>query len=248
MFRSDRDALANKVDDLAAENERLRLQNEAMRKDLLDQRAGGQTVASNVYRGGIEGLGSGERVALARHQLEAFPVWGTVLLHIVTFGMASFVRFNAMHARLPKAERDDPSVARSIGFHLIPYFNYYWVFWNGLRLADRLNLQCRLRGLPDGVPRGLVIAAAVASIIPYVQFLTGPIVWLFVAASMQRTVNQIVAHDEQAEGEREEQVHATAGVPGVRIPAVADLPLPEDVAAQAEAEAAAAIAEQRLRR
>lgn len=250
MFRSDRDALADKVDDLAAENERLRLQNEAMRRDLLDQRAGAHAIASNVYRGGVGGLGEGERVALARHQLEAFPVWAAVLLHLVTFGLSSFIRFNAMHGQLPKAERDDPSVAKAIGFHLIPYFNYYWVFWNGLRLADRLNLQCRLRGLPDGVPRGLVVTACVASVIPYIQVLAGPIVWLFVSLHMQRTVNRIVEFDAQTAAERAEPTYAGAGVPGVRIPAVKDLPLPDDVAEQAEAEAAAdaAIAEQRQRR
>lgn len=242
MFRSDRDALSNKVDDLQAENERLRLQNEAMRKDLLEQRSGPATIASNVYRGGVASLGAGERVAIARHRLEAFPVWATVLLHIVTFGLSSFIRFNAMHGQLPKAERDDPSAARAIGFHFIPYFNYYWVFWNGLRLADRLNLQCRLRGLPDGVSRGLVIAAGVASVIPYVQMLAGPIVWLFVAIAMQRTVNQIVQLDAEAA-----QPAAAAATAGMRFPAVKDLPLPEDVAAQAEAEAEAAIAERRMR-
>lgn len=249
MFRSDRDALANKLDDLAAENERLRLQNEAMRKDLLEQRAGTQPFVSNVYRGGVAVLGQGERVALARHQLEAFPVWATVLLHVLTFGLSSFIRFNAMHGALPKAERDEPSVARSIGFHLIPYFNYYWVFWNGLRLTDRLNLQCRLRGLPEGVPRGLVVMAGVAIVIPYIQMLAGPIAWLFVAVYMQRTVNRVVAFDAQTEADRVDAAYAGAGVPGVRIPAVKDLPLPDDVAAQAaEAEAAAAVAEERLRR
>jgi hypothetical protein len=185
-------------------------------------------------------------VALARHQLEAFPVWATVLVHVLTFGIASFLRFNTMHGRLPKAERDDPSTARAIGFHFIPYFNYYWVFWNGLRLADRINLQARLRGLPDGVPRGVVVMAGVASIIPYIQFVTGPIVWLIVAIYMQRTVNQIVAFDAQSDAERVEAAYAGAGV---RIPTVKDLPLPDDVAEQAaEAEAAAAIAERRLRR
>ncbi|WP_441285711.1 hypothetical protein ACSRUE_24565 [Sorangium sp. KYC3313] len=250
MFRSDRDALAGKLDDVQAENERLRRQNEAMRHALLAQRVGGQPVASNTYRGGVAGLGAGERVALARHQLEAFPVWATALLHVVTFGIVSFIRFNAMHAQLPQAERDDPSVGKAIGLHFAPYFNYYWIFWNGLRLCDRVNLQCRLRGMPDGVPRGLVIAACVASVIPYIQLLTGPITWLFVAIAMQRTVNRIVELDARPTRERVAPVDAGAGVFGVRFPAVQALPLPDDAAvqAEAEAEAAAAVAEQRRRR
>lgn len=250
MFRSDRDALADKLDDVQAENERLRRQNEAMRHALLAQRVGGQPVASNTYRGGVAGLGAGERVALARHRLEAFPVWATALLHVVTFGIVSFIRFNAMHAELPQAERDDPSVGKAIGLHFAPYFNYYWIFWNGLRLCDRVNLQCRLRGMPDGVPRGLVIAACVASVIPYIQLLAGPITWLFVAIAMQRTVNRIVELDARTTSARVAPVDAGAGVFGVRFPAVEALPQPDDVAvqAEAEAEAAAAVAEQRQRR
>ncbi|WP_437274461.1 hypothetical protein WME90_24750 [Sorangium sp. So ce375] len=247
MFRSDRDALADKLDDVEAENERLRQQNEAMRHALLAQRIG-RSAASNAYRGGVAGLGTGERVALARHQLEAFPVWATALLHVVTFGIASFIRFNAMHARLPQAERDDPSVGKAIALHFAPYFNYYWIFWNGLRLCDRVNLQCRLRGMPDGVPRGLVIAACVASVIPYIQLLAGPIVWLFVAIAMQRTVNRIVELDARTTSERVDPVRVDAGVFGARFPAVQALPQPDDIAVQAEAEAAAAFAEQRQRR
>lgn len=233
MFRSDRDALANKVDDLQAENERLRRQNEAMRSDLLAQRTGAAAAAPNVYRANVEEISPGERVALSRHQLTAFPVWAAVILHLITFGLASFIRFNLMHGKLPKAERDDPSAGKGIGFHFIPYFNYYWVFWNGLRLADRINLQCRLRGIPLPVSRGLVISAGVASVVPYVQFITGPLVWLAVAIAMQRAVNAVVEADAEAARSAEE---AREAAPPLRVPAVQDLPLPEDVAAQAEIE------------
>ncbi|WP_437644680.1 hypothetical protein [Sorangium sp. So ce362] len=95
-----------------------------------------------------------------------------------------------------------------------------WIFWNGLRLCDRVNLQCRLRGMPDGVPRGLVIAACVARVIPYIQLLAGPITWLFVAIAMQRTVNRIVELDARTTSERVAPVDAGAGVFGVRFPAV----------------------------
>jgi hypothetical protein len=241
MFRSDRDALAGQVDDLRAENERLRQQNEAMRADLLAQRSAEAQPVTKVYKEGIAHLGKGEQAALARHSLEAFPVWATVLLHVVTFGISSFIRFNLMHDKLPKAERDDPSNAKAIGFHFIPYFNYYWVFFNALRLTDRLNLQCRLRGMPEGVSRGLVIGAAVSAVIPYVQMITAPIVFLVVAIHMQRTVNALVAHDAE---QRTSAEGAAAREQSYRIPEVAELPGPHDVAqahedARAEAEALA---------
>lgn len=237
MFRSDRDALAGKVDDLRAENERLRAQNEAMRHDLLERRAVAGPQQGNVYPLGESSLSEGERAALGAHWLRPGRVWVMVLLHLLTFGLSSFFRFNLMHDRLPKAQHDDPSAAKAIGFHLIPYFGIYWVFWNGLRLADRLNLQLRLHGMPATISRSAVIAAGVCSLVPYVNMLLAPLMWLFVAISMQRAVNALVAEQEREElGEGAEE--AAAHQPRMRIPNVADLPLPEEVAAQAEEEAA----------
>ena len=237
MFRSDRDALARKVDDLRAENERLRSQNEAMRHDLLDRRAQNLSPQASVYAGGEAGLGAGEQAALATHQLRAFPVWATVVLHLLTFGASSFFRFNLMHDRLPKAQHDDPSAVKSIGFHLIPYFNFYWMFWNGLRLADRLNLQLRLRGMNPTIARNAVITAGVLTLVPYVSVIASPIAWLAVAISMQRAVNALAARADQERMDREASEEASTRL---RVPEVRDLPLPEDVAAEAEAEADAA--------
>lgn len=233
MFRSDRDALAGQVDDLRAENERLRAQNEAMRTDLLARREAAPAPAGSVYKSGFAHLTPGERAALAVHSLRPFPVWALVLLHVFTLGIFSFVHFNLMHDRLPKAEHDDPSAAKGIGFWFIPYFNLYWMFFNPLRLVDRINLQYRLRGEPDAMPRGIVVAAAVISIIPYFA----PLAWLGAAIRMQRVVNRLATPPQEA---AVPEAVAAATVPGARFASVSDLPLPEDVAAQAEEEAAAA--------
>ena len=245
MFRSDRDALSDKVDELRIENERLRHENEAMRHELLARRAADPTFGSRnaVYKNPY--LGDAERAVLSRHGLRAFPIWATVVTHVFSLGIASWIRFNVMHDQLPKAEHDDPTAFKAIALHLAPYFNMYWVFFNGLRLTDRVNLQLRLRDEAPTIDRRIVIGAGVASVIPYVNFVLAPIVWLAVAIQMQRAVNRIVEIDEARRA-------ATADASAERVrfpdemmapgkPAESD-PTARDVAAEAEAEASEILA------
>jgi hypothetical protein len=245
MFRSDRDALAQQVEDMRREQAQLRAQNDAMRQDLLARRqqvpeaGGGVGVFGSVYRGGPAHLTPGERTALAHHQLRAFPVWAALTLHFLTFGIFSLIHFSLMHGRLPHAERDDPSAARALGFWFIPYLNIYWMFFSPLRLADRLNLQLRLRGLPEGIPRSLVIACAVLMMVPWVGWLVGPaILWPIAILHFQRAANTLAAlpHD----GAEAAAVAAREQAPGLRvaIPLVRDLPGPDAaIEQQAELEA-----------
>ncbi|MFT3772047.1 MAG: hypothetical protein QM820_42110 [Minicystis sp.] len=234
MFRSDRDALAGKVDDLRAENERLRAQNEAMRADLLARRAATpEADRVEIYRANIAALSAGERAALSVHSLKAFPLWATAALHVATFGVFSLVHFNLMHDRLPKAHHKDPTAAKGIGFTFIPYFHFYWIVFNTLRLTDRINLQFRLRGKPDAVPRALAILVGVLSMLPYVQFVTAPIAWAVMALFLQRAVNRLV---EMRDTEtRREVVSTRVDVPGMRIDAAGTEVDAEEIA-QAEAE------------
>lgn len=234
MFRSDRDALAQEVEDLRAEKERLAAENEAMRHDLLARRAvPGARLTGNIYKDGVAHLGQGERLALARHSVESFPVWAAVVLHFLTFGLFSLIHFSRLHNRLPRAAQDDPTAGRAIGFSFIPYFHFYWHVFNPMRLADRINLQFRLRNLPDAVPRQLVVTAAVLGVIPYVNYFIGyTIVWPIAIAYLQRAVNQLAALPSDRLDTAEAEARA---IPQVRVPAVADLPLPDAVAAQQQA-------------
>lgn len=96
------------------------------------------------------------------------------------------------HDNLPRAHPNDPTSAKAIGFAFIPYFNLYWVFFSSLRLADRINLQLRLRGLGPMVPRGLMIATSIMSVIPYVNILLGfPIMWTIAVCYYQRAINRL---------------------------------------------------------
>ena len=70
----------------------------------------------------------------------------------------------------------------------------FGVFFNALRLCDRLNLQLRLRGVSQRAPRGLVLGACICTVIPYVNLLIGiPIIWTITVCLLQSSVNQVAA-------------------------------------------------------
>jgi hypothetical protein len=97
------------------------------------------------------------------------------------------------HDRMPRAAHNDPSAAKAIGFQFIPYYNLYWTFFNALRLCDRLTLQLKLRGLRERAPRGMVLAACILTVIPYVNMIAIPILWTIAACMLQSTVNRVAS-------------------------------------------------------
>ncbi|MFO0757760.1 MAG: hypothetical protein U0359_14795 [Byssovorax sp.] len=242
MFRSDRDALAQEVEDLRAEQDRLRGENDAMRREILVRRrhAPSVGVGANVYKAGLGHLSEGERAALTHHTLRAFPTWAAVLLHFVTFGLFPFIHFNLTHDRLPAAESDDPSAGKAIGFSFIPYFNFYWIVFNFLRLTDRLNLQYRLRGRPDPLSRGFMTFVAVVSVIPYLNILLAwTVLWPIAIIMLQRSVNALAAENVADEAKRAAGMRfEPADIPPARIPLVRDLPGPDPVSQQIAEQAA----------
>jgi hypothetical protein len=199
MYRDDHEALQARADAAAREVEKLRRENEAMRIAVANQGHPVITtlamVPAHVY-GGLQAtaLPLAERSRIANHQLRRFPVWATGILNVITFGLFGLIHFGLMHDRLPRTASNDPSAGKAIGFQFIPYFNLYWLFFNGLRLCDRMTMQFRVRGIPRSAPRGLVLAASVLTVIPYVNIVIGiPIMWTITTCMLQHTVNQIAA-------------------------------------------------------
>jgi hypothetical protein len=242
MFRSDRDVLAQEVEELRREREGLVAQNEAMRADILATRRKPQPVAAagSIYKRDVASLTPGERTALARHSVDAFPTWAVVVLHFLTLGIFPLVHFSALHGRLPAIDHDDPTAGKAIGFSFIPYFSMYWLVFNAARLADRINFQFRLRGLPEPVPRTFTIFTAVAGVIPYVcWFIAWPFIWPVAIIFLQRAANKLAALPRDGTDVAVRRAGAQApGAPRVRVPLVADLPGPDDaVEQQAEVEA-----------
>ena len=71
---------------------------------------------------------------------------------------------------------------------------FYWKFFAYRRLCDRLNLQLRLRGLPDHAPKLLLTWTSALNLVPYlgwaINFL---ILWPIAAARLQSTINKVAA-------------------------------------------------------
>jgi hypothetical protein len=198
-YRSDQEAIRQRLDVLDKESEELRRQNEVMRQEILAMQRSGQTYyAPDLYHADadVRRLSPAQRAAMSYHQLSSFPVWAAGLLNFVTFGLFGLIHFGLMHDKLPRAAENDPTAGKSIGFQFIPYYNLYWIFFNSLRLADRLNLQFKLRGLEPEAPRGMMLASSVLSVIPYVNFLIGiPIMWTITTCLLQSSVNKLAALD-----------------------------------------------------
>jgi hypothetical protein len=196
MYRDDQEAAVQRADSATREADQLRRENEAMRQALVQQPPAipaYMAMPHAVVYPHIDPrmLPLPERARLAHHALKPFPTAVTVILHFLTFGLFGFFHFSLMHGRMPKAAESDPSAGKAVGFAFIPYFNLYWLFFNSLRLCDRLNLQFRLRGLPDQAPRGMVMTACILSVIPYIgQALAWLIFWPIATGMLQSAVNK----------------------------------------------------------
>jgi hypothetical protein len=199
MYRDDQEAALARADSATRENDQLKRDNDAMRSALVHQPPAPPTFMimqpGMVYPNlDIRQLPLAERARLAHHSLQRFPVAVSVLLHYLTLGLFNFIHLSMNHSRLPQAAPNDPSTGKAIGFQFIPYYNLYWIFFNSLRLCDRLNLQFKLRGLPTRAPRGIVMTACILSVIPYIgQLLAWLIIWPIASGMLQSTVNKAAA-------------------------------------------------------
>ena len=113
--------------------------------------------------------------AWRQHRFQAtFSVLLLILVHFLTFGLASPFLLARKYAFLPTIRPDDFSMLKAAGFLFIPFFAFYWVFVLCRRARGPAGLQARLWSLPGAPSRGLATALAVGwvlSAIPYVGIL-----------------------------------------------------------------------------
>ncbi len=110
--------------------------------------------------------------AYCQHRFHAtFSVLLTVLVHFLTFAVASPFLIARKYALLPKLRPDDFSTAKAAGFMFIPFFNLYWVFVLCNRLVDRLTLQAKLWDVPGVPSRGISTSVAVTSCLSAIPYL-----------------------------------------------------------------------------
>lgn len=202
MYRDDREALQARADSATREAEQLQQENAAMRQAVIRMQAGSARTATElepymVYQLlDLRTVPLEERARLAAHAVRRFPVWLVGLLNVLTLGLFPLIHFGLLHDRLPRAANNDPSAGKAIGFQFIPYYNLYWIFFSALRLCDRLTLQFRLRRVASAAPRGIVLAACICTVIPYVNLFIGiPILWTIAACMLQASVNRVADLD-----------------------------------------------------
>ncbi|MBK9033488.1 MAG: DUF4234 domain-containing protein [Myxococcales bacterium] len=199
MYRDDQEATLQRAESATREADQLRAENEAMRRALVAQQPAIPTYAmmqpAAVYPNlDPRYLPLPERARLAQHSLERFPVAAAVVLNYLTLGLFGLFYYSGKHGRLPQAAPDDPSAGKAIGFQFIPYYNLYWVFFNSRRLCDRLDLQMRLRGLPNVAPKAMMTTACIFSVIPYVGWaLAYLIFWPIASGMLQSAINKVAA-------------------------------------------------------
>lgn len=221
--------MALQNDDLRREVERLRGENTVLRRAIETSVPSAVPLASRgLYRQEAPALSPVERVALGANGLQHFPVWLAVLLHTLTFGVFSIFYYAQQGARLPVIDVGDPSAAKAVGFFLIPYFNVYWLFAFPTRLADRLNLQLRLRGERPGVSQSLMVACAISTALILVPFL-----WVFAVVQIQRAINRIVALGPVVPTEAGYAQHAEFSQPAMMTGVRVDMAQPPPVEASA---------------
>jgi hypothetical protein len=121
--------------------------------------------------------------------------WLVVVLSAVTYGIFGSVYLQLKQSRLPVVKPDDPRAGKAIGFLFIPFFNVYWYFVVWRRLADRLNFQYRLRGLPEPIDRSRMTIAQAVVVGAFFFFppalIVGWIWVLFFAARIQSASNEL---------------------------------------------------------
>lgn len=119
-----------------------------------------------------------------------------VALNILTLGIVPLWLQLSNHSRLPAIRHSDCSGRKAIGFSLIPGFNwFYWQIHAYLLLADRINLQFRIRNEPPRISRTLVLWATITNAVGIFVFpvwaFSWLILWSVLVAQIQSAVNEL---------------------------------------------------------
>jgi len=70
------------------------------------------------------------------------------------------------------------SPGQAIGFLFIPFFNWYWIFVANVGYCDALDRMLINQGSHRRAPKGLAIACCVTQLVPYVNILIAPFLWM----------------------------------------------------------------------
>jgi hypothetical protein len=79
------------------------------------------------------------------------------------------------------------SPGQAVGYMFIPFYNLYWVFAANLGLCDAIDYTLHTNGSHERAPRGMVMAACICQVIPYMNILVAPFLWFFAMLTVDRS-------------------------------------------------------------
>lgn len=80
--------------------------------------------------------------------------------------------------------------AAVLGF-FIPIFGFYWIFAQSLGLCDAIDAALVQSGRAPAAPRNLAVVCGVVQLIPFVNWLLGPVLWLTYMFLVDRAKRQL---------------------------------------------------------
>jgi hypothetical protein len=81
---------------------------------------------------------------------------------------------------------------QAVGYMFIPFYNLYWIFAANLGMCDAIDYALHASGSHERAPRGMVMAACVCQVIPYVNILIAPFLWFFSMLSIDRAKDSML--------------------------------------------------------
>lgn len=123
---------------------------------------------------------------------KVFSPWLAVFLNIITLGLFSFFKYGFQHDYLPIIKKNDFWSWKAIWFMFIPIFNFYWMFVLRIKLANRINLQYKVRNKAFPISKWLVIITLILTFVPYVNYIAIFILQSIVVYQIQTAINGLV--------------------------------------------------------
>lgn len=102
---------------------------------------------------------------------------------LVTYAISVFVWIHKSWSMLPYEQRVTDGGVRvtpgsAVGFLFIPFYNLYWYFIISVGLCSAYNRVLASYGSTKRASTGLATTAAILQVIPYVNFIFAPFLWL----------------------------------------------------------------------
>jgi hypothetical protein len=82
------------------------------------------------------------------------------------------------------------SPGQAIGFLFVPFYNLYWYFVCSAGMCTAYDRVLQSYGSTKRAPRGLAITAAIFQVIPYVNLVLGPFLWIAFMFAMESTKSE----------------------------------------------------------